>query len=272
MLCHCCHDDPHPLPSPVGEGDFGRGSRSFKLTMPLKRLYRLQRARLTATPLALQPQLGFKGRLLRYALLLGVLLLAAFLGMRHGQYQQELLLAKNTQAKQNQIQSNQQRLATLEQEKALLTQQLTVMGAERDALKRDLLTLQRDTAVSRETLSFFESLLQSNDRSRLASFVACDLQMRAADRLGYRLLLVQGTDKTTELAGRLLLSLQFVVDGKKQSLTLGDEQSPVLALKHYHRAEGEFQLPENAAGPMLMDVRFVEAESKKILASCQKKI
>lgn len=240
--------------------------------MPIKRLYRLQRARLTATPLALRPQLGFKARLLRYVILLGVLLLVAYFGMRYGQYQQEMLLAKNAQAKQSQIQSSQQRLAALEQEKALLTQQLTVIGAERDALKRDLSTLQQDAAVTRETLSFFESLLQSNDRSRLASFVACDLQTREAGRLGYRLLLVQGTDKTTELSGRLLLSLQFVVDGKKQTMTLGDEQSAVLAVKHYHRAEGEFKLPENAAGPMLMDVRFVEAESKKILASCQKKI
>lgn len=240
--------------------------------MPIKRLYRLQRARLTATPLALRPQLGFKARLLRYVLLLGVLLLAAYSGMRYGQYQQELLLVKNAQAKQSQIQSNQQRLTTLEQEKALLTQQLTVIGAERDALKRDLSALQQDAAVTRETLSFFESLLQSNDRSRLASFVACDVQSLAPERVGYRLLLVQGTDKTTELAGRLQLSLQFVVNGKKQTMTVGDEQSPVLAVKHYHRAEGEFKLPENAVGPMSIDVRFVEADSKKILASCQKKI
>ena len=240
--------------------------------MPIKRLYRLQRARLTATPLALRPQLGFKAKLFRYVVLLGVLLLVAYAGMRYGQYQQELLLAKNAQAKQSQIQSDQQRLIALEQEKALLTQQLTVIGAERDALKRDLSTQQQDAAVTRETLSFFESLLQSNDRSRVASFVACDLQVRAADRIGYRLLLVQGTDKTTELSGRLLLNLQFVVDGKKQSLTFGNDQDPVLAVKHYHRAEGEFKLPENAVGPMLLDVRFVEADSKKVLASCQKKI
>ncbi|MGL4997074.1 MAG: DUF6776 family protein, partial [Deefgea sp.] len=167
---------------------------------------------------------------------------------------------------------SQSRLAALEQEKALIAQQLTVIGAERDALKRDLSTLQQDAAVTRETLSFFESLLQSNDRSRLARFVACDLQALAPDRIGYRLLLVQGTDKTTELSGRLQLSLQFVVNGKKQTMMVGDDQSPVLAVKHYHRAEGEFKLPDFATGPMLMDVRFVEAESKKILASCQKKI
>jgi hypothetical protein len=102
--------------------------------------------------------------------------------------------------------------------------------------------------------------------------VACELQTLAPDRIGYRLLLVQGTDKTTELSGRLQLNLQFLVGGKKQSIALGDDVSPVVSVKHYHRAEGEFKLPENAVGPMLMDVRFVEAEGKKILASCQKKI
>ena len=240
--------------------------------MPIKRLYRLQRARVTAMPMALKPQLGFKAKVLRYVLFGGVLLLAAYAGMRYGQYQQEIQLAKNAQLSQSQMQSSQQRLATLEQEKALLAQQLTVTGAERDALKRELSTLQQDAAATRETLSFFESLLQSNDRSRLASFVACELQTLAPDRIGYRLLLVQGTDKTTELSGRLQLNLQFLVGGKKQSIVLGDEVSPVVNVKHYHRAEGEFKLPENAVGPMLMDVRFVEAEGKKILASCQKKI
>jgi hypothetical protein len=240
--------------------------------MPIKRLYRLQRARLTATPLALRPQLGLKTRVLRYVFFLGVLLLVAYSGMRYGQYQQDLLLAKSAQAKQNQMQTTQQRLVTLEQEKTLLAQQLTVVGAERDALKRDLVTLEQDAAVTREALSFFESLLQSNDRSRMASFVACELQMKDATRAVYRLLLVQGTDKSTELSGRLLLNLQFMVDGKKQTIAVGDSQSPVLAVKHYHRAEGEFKLPENAVGPMLMDVRFVEADGKKVLASCQKKI
>ncbi|MGL4995419.1 MAG: hypothetical protein ACRC6G_04530, partial [Deefgea sp.] len=169
--------------------------------MPIKRFYRLQRARLTGMPMALKPQLGFKAKLLRYAIFVGVLLAVAYAGMHYGQYQQELILAKNAKVNQSQMQSGQSRLAALEQEKALIAQQLTVIGAERDALKRDLSTLQQDAAVTRETLSFFESLLQSNDRSRLASFVACDLQALAPDRIGYRLLLVQGTDKTTELSG-----------------------------------------------------------------------
>ncbi len=240
--------------------------------MPIKRLYRLQRARLTATPLALRPQLGLKAKLFRGLLLVGVLLLAAYAGMRYGEYLQGLVLAKNSQQSQSRMQTSQQRIDALQKEKTLLSQQLTVVGAERDALKRDLSTVQQDAAVIRETLSFFESLLQSNDRSRSASFVACDMQTLAPDLIGYRLLLVQGTDKTTELSGRLVVSLQYMLGGKKQSTTQGNEQMPAVAVKHYHRAAGEFKLPENAVGPMLMNVQFIEAESKKILASCQKKI
>ena len=239
--------------------------------MPIKRLYRLQRARLTATPLALRPQLGLKATLFRYVLLVGVLLSVAYAGMRYGQYQQEIVLAQRSQQSQSQMQTSQQQIDALQKEKTLLSQQLTVVGAERDALKHDLTTLQQDTAATRETLSFFESLLQSNDRSRSANFVACDLQSLAPDRVAYRLLLVQGTDKTTELSGRMLLSLQFMVAGKKQSLALGNDAAAI-SVKHYHRAAGEFKLPENATGPMWLEARFVEPQGSKVIASCQKKI
>ena len=110
--------------------------------------------------------------------------------------------------------------------------------------------------------------MQSNDRIRSAQFVACELQLEAPDRARYRLLLAQGTDKTTELSGRLLLSLQYKDGGKMQRL----QQDAVHKVKHYQRLEGELALPASATGPMQLDVRFVETDGAKVLASCQKKI
>ena len=239
--------------------------------MPIKRLYRLQRARLTATPLALRPQRGLKTALFRGILFIGVLLGAAYAGMHYGQYQQKIVVAKNAQQNQSQMQTSQQQIDALQKAQMLLSQQLTVMQAERDALQQNLTTLQQEAIAGRETVSFFESLLQSNDRNRLASFAACDVQNISSDRLVYRLLLVQGTDKTTELSGKILLNLQYMQNGKKQNLMVGNDAAPI-SVKHYHRATGELQLPENATGPMLLDVRFVGLQGNEVIASCQKKI
>ena len=240
--------------------------------MPIKRLYRSQRASLTARPLALRPALGVKGKLVRVALILGVLLATAYAGMYYGQYLKEIQGVQSKAQQQNQLQSVSQKLAGLEQEKTMLAQQLTITSAERDALKRDLIDLQQESTSTREALSFFESLLQSNDRSRAAQFVACDVQADTPERWRYRLLLVQGTDKTTELAGRLMLNLQYTDAGKKQRLVQGSERDPVTKVKHYQRLEGELALPATASGPMLLEVRFVDADSGKVLATCQKKI
>ncbi len=238
--------------------------------MPIKRLYRSQRARITATPLSLRPQLSMKEKFFRIAIFMGVLLAALYAGMQLGEYRKDMRQSNSSLLQQNQLQGLQQQLDALHKEQALLSQQLTVVGAERDALKRELTALQQDFAITRETLSFFESLLQSNDRNRSASFVACELQTSTVDRLRYRLLLVQGTDKTTELAGRLLVSLQYHQGGKKQQLS-ANTQGASIAVAHYHRAEGEFELPVGATGPFVMEARLVEPQGSKVLASCQKK-
>ncbi|WP_297573573.1 DUF6776 family protein [uncultured Deefgea sp.] len=226
---------------------------------------------MTATPLSLRPQLSLKAKFFRIALLMGVLLGALYAGMQLGEYRKEKWESSHFARQKNQVQSLQQQVDAVQKSQALVSQQLTVVGAERDALKRELTALQQDFAITRETLSFFESLLQSNDRNRSASFVACELQTSSVDRLRYRLLLVQGTDKTTELAGRLLVSVQYQLGGKKQQLTAKTQGAPI-AVAHYHRAEGEFELPAGAAGPLVMEARFVEPQGSKVLASCQKKI
>ena len=226
---------------------------------------------MTATPLSLRPQLTLKAKFFRIALLMGVLLGALYAGMQLGEYRKEKWESSHFARQKNQVQSLQQQVDAVQKSQALVSQQLTVVGAERDALKRELTALQQDFAITRETLSFFESLLQSNDRNRSASFVACELQTSSVDRLRYRLLLVQGTDKTTELAGRLFVSLQYQLAGKKQQLT-ANTQGASIAVAHYHRAEGEFELPVGVTGPLVMEVRFVEPEGSKVLASCQKKI
>jgi regulator of replication initiation timing len=239
--------------------------------MPIKRLYRMQRARLTATPLSLRFQDSWRTKILRWVLL--ATLLFSMLAAGYWLGQQQIIAAQMQAQDQQQSQSQyaQAQIASLSAQAALMSQQVTILRAERDTLVREQNQLQQELAAVRETLSFFESLLQSNDRSRLANFVACDLQAIEPGRYRYRLLLVQGMNRTEELRGRLQVSLQYVDGGKKGRISQG--QDPVIPVKatHYARLEGELSPPASASN-LLMDVQFLDEEGHQVQASCQKKV
>lgn len=239
--------------------------------MPIKRLYRAHRARLTAAPLTLRPQETWRGKLLRWVLLCCLMLAILMAGYWLG-YRQFLSEQAQTQSQhQTATHKAQAQIASLTASAALLTQQVTILTSERDALAQAQKQAQQDVAAMRETLSFFESLLQSNDRSRIASFVACDLQPLEPGKFRYRLLLVQGTNRTDELLGRLQVNLQFQADGKKARISQG--QAPIIKVqaRHYAKLEGELTPPAGASN-LAMDVQFFGEQGNQVLASCQKKI
>ncbi|WP_410498963.1 DUF6776 family protein [Chitinibacter sp. S2-10] len=239
--------------------------------MPIKRLYRAHRARLTAAPLALRPEDSWRRKLLRWVLLSGLLLVMLLAGYRAGVSQ---VLQHQTQIQREQqgdVRKAQAQIASLTAGAALLSQQLTILKSERDALVLEQNQSRQDLAAMRETLSFFESLLQSNDRSRIASFVACDLQLIEAGKYRYRLLLVQGTNRTEELQGRLLVNLQYNEGGKKARLSQGVDPVIPVKLQHYARLQGELFVPD-AVNQLQMEVQFLSEQGNQVLASCQKKI
>lgn len=239
--------------------------------MPIKRLYRAHRARLTAAPLALRPQDTWRRKLLRWVLLAGLLFATLTAGYWQGQRQLMASQALVQSEQHSATQKSNAQIASLSAELALLSQQVTILKSERDTLVRQQNQAQQDVSAMRETVSFFESLLQSNDRSRIANFVACDLQALEPGKYRYRLLLVQGMNRTDELLGRLQVNLQFVDSGKKGRISLGtDPQIPVKA-KHYAKLEGELA-PPAGANNLIMDVQFFGEQGNQVQASCQKKI
>lgn len=188
-----------------------------------------------------------------------------------GQRQLLTLQAQVQSEHHSSTQKTQAQIASLAAQSALLAQQVTILSSERDALVRQQNQAQQDLSAMRETVSFFESLLQSNDRARIANFVACDLQAIEPGKYRYRLLLVQGTNRTDELLGRLQVNLQYLDAGKKGRISQGlDPLIPVKA-KHYAKLEGELAPPAGASN-LLMDVQFFGEEGNQVQASCQKKI
>jgi hypothetical protein len=235
--------------------------------MPLKRFYRLQRARLTAAPLSLQPVIGWRSRLLRIVLLLcmavSLLAIGAYLGYQYAFDRN----AVSTAEKMQRLASQSEQLGSGQAKLQLLEQQIKIGQGERDGLVRALSAAQSELAAKQETLSFFESLLQSNDRSRAVSFSACELQSIGGGRWRYRLLLVQGMDRSTEFAGRLQASVQYQEHGKRQNMQI---EPLVVKFSHYLRQEGELTLPLGVQ-PQLFEARIFTENNKQAVASCQKK-
>jgi hypothetical protein len=235
--------------------------------VPLKRFYRLQRARLTAAPLSLQPVIGWRSRLLRIVFLLGMAAALLGLGAYLGYQQAVSRNAENVAEKMQRLARQTAELGAEQAKLQLLEQQIKIGQGERDGLAQALSAAQSELAVKQETLSFFESLLQSNDRSRAVSFSACELQSMGGGRWRYRLLLVQGMDRSTEFAGRLQASVQYQEHGKRQNLQI---EPLVVKFSHYLRQEGELTLPSGAQ-PQLFEARIFTENNKQAVASCQKK-
>ncbi|MEJ2794811.1 DUF6776 family protein [Iodobacter sp. LRB] len=235
--------------------------------MPIKRFYRLQRARLMAAPLSLQPVIGWRGRLLRIAALfcmaMSFLGLGAYVGYQYALNRNAVYLAEKMQR----LASQTEQLGAGQAKLQLLEQQIKVGQGERDGLVQALSTAQSELAAKQEALSFFESLLQSNDRNRAVSFSACELQSVGGGHWRYRLLLVQGTDRSTEFAGRLQASVQYQEHGKRQNMQIEPLQ---VKFSHYLRQEGELTLPAGAL-PQLFEARIFTDNNKQAVASCQKK-
>ncbi|GAA5786086.1 hypothetical protein GCM10007860_24730 [Chitiniphilus shinanonensis] len=236
--------------------------------MPLARFYRLRRARLAAAPMVLQPALGWKGLASRWLCLLVVVALfgvaAAYWGYQHGRRD----VTGGVTQLEGQVARVREDLAASRERESMLRQQLRVAESARVALEETLTEAQAETAQAREALAFFDSLLTSNDRARPVRFAACEFDFAGPQRWRYRILLVQGVDRTADLAGNLEISVQLK-NAARQTQRL-DASRQAISVRHYRRVEGEIVLPEGAK-PTQMDARLMVSGDAKPIAQCEKK-
>ncbi|GHD65719.1 DUF6776 family protein [Jeongeupia chitinilytica] len=232
--------------------------------MPLKRLYRLQRARLTATPLTLRPALGWRGRVLRAAFWLGVLAATfaagSWQGEQRGRTQAQQQAARQLAA----LEAGQTQRIALAATASGVQQQLEVSEAARKALAAELAGVEQQLAAQQQRLAFFDTLLTRNDRNRPAELVRCDFEPQGDGRWRWRALATQGAGRDTAFAGQLLPSAVVREGNARRRIDLA---AAPLAFRHYGSTEGELALPA-AARVERIELRLVAGKDKQPLASC----
>lgn len=233
----------------------------------MRRLYRLQRARLTAAPLSVRPALGLPGRLLQLTALIGALVLAVvggvWWGYHSGQEQERVRLGNAAKA----VVANASALAQANAQLAEKGQQLQIAEAARAALASDLANAQQDLASSHERLAFFETLLTANDRTHTVSFASCEFEAGGNNLWHYRLTVVQGVDRAPEFDGVLNIVALNKPGGKTVRIEFPEQ---AVRVKHYQRLEGDVTLPAGAKPEAFVATLGVK-DAKTTLAQCQKK-
>ncbi|WP_432719344.1 hypothetical protein R0381_000519 [Jeongeupia wiesaeckerbachi] len=232
--------------------------------MPLKRLYRLRRARLTATPLTLRPALGWRGRIWRAVLGLGLLAAAFVVGGWLGERQGRELAQGQAAQKLAALEAGRTQRAALAASASEVQQQLEVSEAARKGLAAELAGMQQQLAAQQQRLAFFDTLLTRNDRNRPAELVRCDFEPRGDGRWRWRALATQGAGRDTAFAGQLLPSAVLREGNARRRVDLAPAP---LAFRHYGSTEGELALPA-AAKVERIELRLVADKDKQPLASC----
>lgn len=239
--------------------------------MPIKRFYRLQRARLSAAPIMLRPTPSKRVRILRFLLLLLLLSAATALGGWFGWSESERRLKETFMGQFERVVELESALASEVAMRQLIQQQLVIEKTTRSMLERELGLAQAEAASRQESLTFLDSLLTSNDRTRAIRLVACELQGLDARRYRYRALLAQGANRDEEYRGRLIASVDFMQKGRRGRVASGEDKPLVVKVKHYERVEGEVILPADAY-PQALDVRIVSMDGRMLAAQCHKKL
>ncbi|WP_035060079.1 DUF6776 family protein [Andreprevotia chitinilytica] len=218
--------------------------------------------------MSLQPMLGWRARTLRWLLVL--LLLAgcgaggAWYGYRYGL----LTASERMSAETRGFGVMQEKLDRAVEREDLLKQQLKMTEAARDSLASAVAAAEQEAARARQSLSFFDALLTTNDRSRTVSFAGCELQPGdTQNRWRWRLLAVQGVDRASEFSGQLEVTVSYQVSGKRSKV---DVKPQLVRFRHYGRLEGDVDLPANAK-PEGLEARLMIDGQKQVAASCTKK-
>jgi hypothetical protein len=118
---------------------------------------------------------------------------------------------------------------------AQLTKQIRGLEAENSRLKDDL--------------SFFESLLPTDNGMHGIAIRRFKVEMVEPTQLRYQLLMMQGGKGVPDFAGNYQLVLTLVQGGKSAMMTFpkpGSSDKYALTFKHYQRVEGMLAVPQGA--------------------------
>lgn len=218
----------------------------------------------------LRPQVSVRQKI--FYVVAGVISGASLLavGFWLGQRQADALHQANYSGQTGRITSLTQSLASEVVARRLAEQKLIVEQSTREALTRELARSQAESASRQESLALLDSFLTTNDRSRAARLISCDLQVQEGHKYRYRALLAQGINSATEFSGRLLVSVDYLRKGQHGRLVLGEEKPLPVKIKQYERMEGGIELPSEAI-PQLISVQVLSADGHEVITQCQKK-
>jgi len=143
--------------------------------------------------------------------------------------------------------------------------QMKVERAAQEQLARQAGELDAEASRLREDLAFFESLLPTKASASGIQIRSFRMQPDGApEAMRYRLLVQQAGKPERDFVGVVQMQVNFVRDGRNQSLQVPDPAVPEsrraleLSFRHYQRVEGTITLPEGAAARSVV-VRIVAA-------------
>jgi len=160
----------------------------------------------------------------------------------------------------SQIERLQLKLREAEAERSRLTATVTALEAQmkveraaQEQLVKQAAELETEAGRLREDLAFFESLLPTKVNATGIQIRSFRLQPDGApEAMRYRLLVQQAGKPERDFIGAVQMQVNFVRDGRSQSLQVPDPAVPgsrrplELSFRHYQRVEGSITLPEGA--------------------------
>lgn len=130
----------------------------------------------------------------------------------------------------------------------------SALAIERSAQQQLLLKverLERDNAVLREDLRFFERLVATSDAAIPLRIEGFRVAQDVGSAYRYRLFVVFSADrKASEFRGKLQLLVTYSLGGEEKQLQLpvegGQAAEYMITVRHFLRREGRFELPAGA--------------------------
>lgn len=237
----------------------------------LNRLSRLHRLHLSSAPLSVRPALGLRATVLRWLLLIALGAGLFIGGVFYGSYTTRNNVAMGNQQRTARLAALEQALQQETATRQRLEQQMKVDQAASQALAADLKNTQADLANRKRALDFFETLLSSNDRSRSARMLSCELtSMGDGVNYRYRLLLAQGQDRSKEFVGRTQVTIRYARKDLPAKTMAIEAKPQSIRFRHYQTVEGDVALPAGSMAQLIEARLFSGAESQS-LADCQKR-
>jgi hypothetical protein len=141
--------------------------------------------------------------------------------------------------------------AQLKRDTIELTNSSQMAVGAKDVLSKQIISLQAENTQLKEETSFFEKLLGSATAGKHGLAVQrLQAEREAVDSYRFRALVVQG-NADAAFKGRISMTATAVLDNKRITLTLPEEQPDLVAslsleFKTYQRVEGVIKVPPNA--------------------------